>query len=239
MQPLNISRQQGAGEQGLISKPIHAVSPPHLAEVDEEEIKNLVESNNGTAIQDDSDQTDPDKEDVDSEELSEDVKQRVLRDYMRKKKKQKKDRQRRDKIQREMEKAAAANTVLTPAGSAEFPGGGEGGHHDMAPGVPTGPGEGTRRAGAFPGLIIQTEDEDYRGMQRGPPDSGPGAGEVPQGGVQGAQGSGSGRGPETVGTLGGAQAGQGPAAGGGAETVGELQKGVLSGQGAEGKDQTK
>ena len=77
--------QQGAGEQGLISKPVHAVSPPHLAEVDEEEIKNLVESNNGTAIQDDSNQTDPDEEDVDSEELSEDVKDRVLRDYMRKK----------------------------------------------------------------------------------------------------------------------------------------------------------
>ena len=75
--------QQGAGEQGLISKPVHAISPPHLAEVDEAEIKNLAESNEGTAIQEDSNQTEPDKEDAYSEELSEDVKQRVLRDYMR------------------------------------------------------------------------------------------------------------------------------------------------------------
>ena len=116
------------------------------------------------------------------------MKQRVLSDYMRKRKKQKKDRQRRDKIQRELEKDAAANTVLTPAGTAEFPVHGEGGHHDKAPDVPTGPGEDTRRAGAFPGLIIQSEDEDYRGMQHGPPDSGPGAGQVPQGEAQGAQG---------------------------------------------------
>ena len=63
---------------------------------------------------------------------------------MRKKKKQKGDRQRREKIQRELEKAAAANTVLTPAGTAEFPVRGEEGHHDMAPRVPTGPGEGVR-----------------------------------------------------------------------------------------------
>ena len=58
--------QQGAGEQGLISKPVHAISPPHLAEVEEEEIKNLAESNDGTAIQEDSDQTEPDEEDADS-----------------------------------------------------------------------------------------------------------------------------------------------------------------------------
>ena len=45
--------------------------------------------------------------------------------------------------------------------------------HEMAPGVPTGPGEGMRSAGAFPGMIIQTEDNDYRGMKHEPPGRGP------------------------------------------------------------------
>ena len=60
------------------------------------------------------------------------MKQRILRDYMRKKKKQKRDRQRREKIQRGLEKADTANTVLTPAGNTEFLVQGEKGHHYMA-----------------------------------------------------------------------------------------------------------
>ena len=108
---------------------------------------------------------------------------------------------------------------------------------------------------------MQTDDEDYRGMQRGPPGSGPpaggppfigppfGAGMVPQGGAQGAQGSGSGRGPDQTGSFSGplnaerdkpklpsgtAQPGQGPGPGGGEGAVGELQKGILTeGAGAE------
>ena len=125
--------RQEAGEQGLTSKPCHAISPPPLIEVGAEEV-HLAESKNGDAIQDDSNLTDPDDEETDPNDLPENIKQRVLRDYMRKKKKQKKDRQRNEKIQRELEKKKEDL-------------------HEMAPGVPTGPGEGVRSAGVFPKLV--------------------------------------------------------------------------------------
>merc|ERR1712081_161700 len=99
--------RQVAGEQGLTSKPCHAISPPPLIEVGAEEV-HLAESTNGDAIQDDSEQMDPDDEETDPNDLPENIKQRVLRDYMRKKKdrqrKQKKARQRNEKIQKELEK---------------------------------------------------------------------------------------------------------------------------------------
>ena len=66
--------------------------------------------------------------------------------------------------------------------------------HEMAPGVPTGPGEEVRGAGAFPGLIIQTEDKDYRGMNREPPKGGPPFVVPPFSGVPGRD---SGEGQET------------------------------------------
>ena len=62
--------RQEAGEQGLISKPCHAISPPPLIEVGAEEV-HLAESKNGDAIQDDSDQTDPDDEETDPNDLPE------------------------------------------------------------------------------------------------------------------------------------------------------------------------
>ena len=130
--------RQEAGEQGLNSKPCHAISPPPLIEVGAEEV-HLAESKNGDAIQDDSNLMDPDDEETDPNDLPENIKQRVLRDYMRRQKdrqrKQKKVRQRNEKIQKELEKKKEDL-------------------HEMAPGVPTGPGEGVRNAGAFPGLLI-------------------------------------------------------------------------------------
>ena len=85
--------------------------------------------------------------------------------------------------------------MLTPAGQAEFSIQEEEGRHEMAPGVPTGPGEGVRQAGAFPGLIIQTEDKDYGGMKREPPGGGPPFVGPP---FTGALGSGSGGGPDQI-----------------------------------------
>ena len=83
--------------------------------------------------------------------------------------------------------------MLTPAGQAEFSVHEEEGCHEMAPGIPTGPGEGVRQAGAFPGLLIQTEDKDYRGMKHEPPGGGPPLVGPP---FTGALGSWSGGGPD-------------------------------------------
>ena len=113
----------------------------------------LGESKTNEAIQDDSDISNPYEEETDPGELSEKEKQRVLGDYIRRKKDRQK-KQNKARKQKEPEKR-------------------RGDLHDMAPGVPTGPGEGMRSAGAFPSLIIQTEDKDYRGMKREPPKGGP------------------------------------------------------------------
>ena len=114
----------------------------------------------------------------------------------------------------------------------------------MAPGIPTGPGEGVRQAGAFPGLLIQTEDKDYRGLKCGPPGGGPPFVGPP---FTGALGSGSGGGPDQISSSYqnetglfsgpsnakrdkpklslGTQPGQGRGTGG-VEAVGQLQNGV-------------
>ena len=100
-------------------------------------MKNLGKSNSVAAIQDNSKHTNPEEEAVDPDELPEEEKQKVLENYLREKKKREEiARQRSDRIQRELEKAAAADTrMMTPAGTADFAEQREGSRHDMAPGM--------------------------------------------------------------------------------------------------------
>ena len=83
-----------------------------------------------------------------------------MQEQKKEKQRQKKERQRRDRIQKKLEEAAAAAAMLTPAGSAEFGEQEEGSRHDMAPRVPTGPGEDMKSAGAFPGLMMPMDTGD-------------------------------------------------------------------------------
>ena len=128
--------KQEAGGQEPISRPCHAIAPPLQMEVGLEEVQLGERNTDDDAIQDDSDISNPDEEETDPESLPEKVKQRVLGDFVRRQKDREKSQNRaRKRIQREPENEKEDL-------------------HEMAPGVPTGPGEEVRGAGAFPGLII-------------------------------------------------------------------------------------
>ena len=153
------------------------------------------------------------------DDLYDKVKQRILTNYMKEQKAKEKERQGRNRIQKKLEEAAAAAAVLTPEGSAEIGEQEEGGKHDMAPRVPTGPGEDTKSAGAFPGLAMPMDTGDLRGMPHSghrTPHSGPGAVGAPQEGTHSGPGT------------------QGPGAGGGPGAEGAHQEGTHSGPGTQG-----
>ena len=54
--------QQGTGGQDLISKPVQNITPSHLTEVEADDMKTLEESEDGSAIDGNSEHTDPEDE---------------------------------------------------------------------------------------------------------------------------------------------------------------------------------
>ena len=67
--------QQGTGGQDLISNPVHNITPSHRKEVEEDNMKTLDESDNGSAIDGDSKHTDPEEESEIPDDLSDGEKQ--------------------------------------------------------------------------------------------------------------------------------------------------------------------
>ena len=90
--------QKGTGGQYLISNPVHNITPSHLKTVEVDDMKTLDESDNGSAIDGDSEHTDPEDDSENPDDLSDKVKQRILTNYMKEQKAKKKERQRRNRI---------------------------------------------------------------------------------------------------------------------------------------------
>merc|ERR1711954_270331 len=149
--------KQEAGGQEPISRPCHAIAPPLQVEVGMEEVQLGERNTDDDAIQDDSDLYNPDKGETDLESLPEKTKQ-SLPEKVKQKVRRQKDREKSQNRARKMTQRETENDKEDL--------------HEMAPGVPTGPGEEERGAGLFPGLNIQS-DEDYRGMNRDLPKGGP------------------------------------------------------------------
>merc|ERR1711954_484165 len=142
--------KQEAGGQEPISRPCHAIAPPLQMEVGMEEVQLGERKTDDDAIQDDSDMSNPDEGETDPESLPEKTKQ-SLPEKVKQKVRRQKDREKSQNRARKMTQRETENDKEDL--------------HEMAPGVPTGPGEEERGAGLFPGLNIQSDD-DYRGMNR-------------------------------------------------------------------------